>query len=335
MKLFVTGAAGFIGSNFVRYWLERHPDDSIVSFDALTYAGNLENLADFKDDPRHSFVKGDIRNAEEVAAALAGCDAVVHYAAESHVDRSVSGPGIFVETNVLGTQVLLEQALKAGIKRFHHISTDEVFGDLPLDTDEKFNEETPYDPSSPYSASKAGSDHLVRAYYRTYGLPVTISNCTNNYGPYHFPEKLIPLAILNALADKPLPVYGDGLNVRDWIHVLDHARAVELILEKGKIGETYCVGGEAERSNIWIAKEILRITGKPESLISYVKDRPGHDRRYAIDNAKIRSELGYEPSRTIEEGLEQTVEWYKSHEEWWKKVISGDYQNYYAEQYGR
>lgn len=333
MKLFVTGAAGFIGSNFVLHWLEGHPNDQVVSFDALTYAGNLENLASLKGDPRHTFIKGDITDPVAVARVMAGCDVVVHYAAESHVDRSVTEPGIFVRTNVVGTQVVLEQAVKLGIKRFHHISTDEVFGDLELDGVDSFNEETPYAPSSPYSASKAGSDHLVRAYHRTYGLPITISNCSNNYGPYHFPEKLIPLTILNALADKELPVYGDGLNVRDWIHVRDHARAVELILEKGVIGETYCVGGEAERTNIWIVKEILKITEKPESLISYVKDRPGHDRRYAIDNSKIRRELGYEPAFTIEDGLRQTVRWYLENELWWKKVVSGEYQDYYAKQY--
>ncbi|MEI6478417.1 MAG: dTDP-glucose 4,6-dehydratase [bacterium] len=335
MKLFVTGGAGLIGSAFVRYWLKNHPDDQVVVFDALTYAGNLANLAPVADMPGYSFIKGDITDSKALLAAIEGADYVVHYAAETHVDRSISGPSVFVSTNVLGTQTVLDAALKLGVKRFHHISTDEVFGDLPLEGDEKFNEETPYNPSSPYSASKAGSDHLVRAYHRTYGLPVTISNCSNNYGPYHFPEKMIPLMILNALADKPLPVYGDGLNVRDWIHVDDHARAVELILEKGVPGETYCVGGEAERSNIWIVKEILSILDKPESLISFVKDRPGHDRRYAISNEKVRRELGYEPSYTIEKGLKETVAWYQQNESWSKGVMDGAYLDYYATQYGQ
>jgi dTDP-glucose 4,6-dehydratase len=335
MKLFVTGGAGFIGSNFILHWLKNHPDDQIVNFDALTYAGNLENLRSLEGDDRHIFVKGDITDAEAVREAMKGCDVVVHYAAETHVDRSVTGPGIFVSTNVVGTQVLLDQAMALGVKRFHHISTDEVFGDLELDGDDKFNEATPYNPSSPYSASKAGSDMLVRAYHRTYGLPITISNCSNNYGPFHFPEKLIPLMILNAMADKPLPVYGDGLNIRDWIHVEDHARAVELVLEKGVVGETYCVGGESERTNIYIVKKILEILGKPESLIQYVTDRPGHDRRYAIDNTKIRSELGFEPQYSIEEGLEKTIEWFKENESWWKNVLSQEYATYYEQQYGK
>ncbi|MCC2631528.1 MAG: rfbB [Patescibacteria group bacterium] len=335
MKLFVTGGAGFIGSNFILHWLKNHPDDQIVNFDALTYAGNLENLRSLEGDDRHIFVKGNITDAEAVREAMKGCDMVVHYAAETHVDRSVTGPGIFVSTNVIGTQVLLDQAMTLGVKRFHHISTDEVFGDLELEGDDKFNEETPYNPSSPYSASKAGSDMLVRAYHRTYGLPITISNCSNNYGPFHFPEKLIPLMILNAMADKPLPVYGDGLNIRDWIHVEDHARAVELVLEKGVVGETYCVGGESERTNIYIVKKILEILGKPESLIQYVTDRPGHDRRYAIDNTKIRSELGFEPQYSIEEGLEKTIKWFKENESWWKNVLSQEYATYYEQQYGK
>jgi len=334
MKLFVTGGAGFIGSNFIRYWLREHPEDVVVNFDVLTYAGNLENLAEVEGNANYRFVKGDICDPMAVAQAMEGCDTVVHFAAESHVDRSVSEPGVFVKTNVLGTQVLLDQAVAQKVQRFHHISTDEVFGSLELGSTEKFSETTPYNPSSPYSASKAGSDFLVRAYYHTYGLPITISNCTNNYGPYHFPEKLIPLMILNAMADKPLPVYGDGLNVRDWIHVEDHARAIDLILTKGRIGETYCVGGQAERSNIEVVKQVLQLLGKPEALINFVKDRPGHDRRYAIDNHKIETELGYKPSRSFELGLADTVKWYQEHGEWCERVLNHSYQAYYAKQYG-
>jgi dTDP-glucose 4,6-dehydratase len=321
MTLFVTGGAGFIGSNFIHYWLKNHPQDRVINFDALTYAGNQDNLKSLEKNPQYIFVKGNITNPESVRQAMQGCDVVVHYAAESHVDRSVTGPAIFVDTNVVGTQVLLDQAVKQGIQRFHHVSTDEVFGSLELGSSKKFNEETPYAPSSPYSATKAASDHLVRAYYHTYGLSITISNCSNNYGPYHFPEKLIPLMIINAIQDKLLPVYGDGLNVRDWIHVEDHARGVELILEKGRDGETYCLGGEAERSNLFIVKEILRLLNKPESLIEFVEDRPGHDRRYAIDIAKARAELGFSPAHTIESGLAQTVQWYLENVDWWKRIL--------------
>lgn len=321
MRMLVTGGAGFIGSNFILYWMKNHPEDTIVNLDALTYAGNLENLTSVENNPNYTFIHGDIRDAEVVKQAMEGCDIVVHYAAETHVDRSVTGPSIFVETNVLGTQVLLEQARLQAISRFHHVSTDEVFGDLELNSDTKFTEETPYNPSSPYSASKAGSDMLVRSYHRTFGLPITISNCSNNYGPFHFPEKLIPLMITNALQDKPLPVYGNGQNVRDWIHTEDHARGVELILEKGVIGETYCLGGESERSNLWIVKKILEILEKPESLISYVDDRPGHDLRYAIDNTKSRRELGFEPSYSIEQGLHETIEWYENNEDLWRKLL--------------
>ena len=334
MKLLVTGGAGLIGSAFIRYYLAAHPDDQIINFDALTYAGNLANLASVADHPNYMFFHGDITDVEAVDAAMQGVDMVIHYAAETHVDRSISGPSIFVRTNVLGTQVLLDAALKHGVKRFHHISTDEVFGSLELDSTEKFTEESSYQPSSPYSASKAGADMLVRAYHHTYGLPVTISNCTNNYGPFHFPEKFIPLLILNALQDKSLPIYGDGLNVRDWIHVEDHARAVDLILHRGKDGETYCVGGEAEWHNIDVAKEILAQLGKSESLLQFVKDRPGHDRRYAISNAKIAAELGYKPEHTFEQGLAETIQWYKDNREWWENVLSKDYLNYYEEQYG-
>lgn len=333
MKYLVTGGAGFIGSNFIYHILATRPDTAVVNLDVLTYAGNLENLAALQTDPRYRFVKGDITNASLIDVLVAECDAIVHFAAESHVDRSILGPEAFVRTNVIGTFTLLEAARKHH-KRFHHVSTDEVFGSLTPDAP-AFHETTPYDPRSPYSASKAGSDHLVRAYHHTYGLPVTISNCSNNYGPYHFPEKLIPLAITNLLEGKKVPVYGDGVQVRDWLYVEDHARAIALILEKGRIGETYCIGGNGERENIWIVKELLRLLGKDESSIEYVKDRPGHDRRYAIDFSKIKTELGWQPSVSLEEGLAQTVEWFKANENWWKHVKSGEYQRYYTEQYGK
>lgn len=335
MKLLVTGGAGFIGSNFVRYWLEHHPDDSVINFDALTYAGNLENLVDIAKNPRYSFIKGDITDAGSVEKAIEGVDTVVHFAAESHVDRSISAPAQFIKTNVLGTQVLLDAAMKHDGKRFHHISTDEVFGELPLDSTEKFNEHTPYNPSSPYAASKAASDHLVRAYSRTYGLPVTISNCSNNFGPYHFPEKFIPLAITNIIEHKKVPVYGDGLYVRDWLYVTDHCRAIDLIIRKGKIGESYCIGGMTNGiSNIDVVKKILKILGKDESLIEFVKDRPGHDRRYAIDWSKIKRELGWKPQNDFDTWLEKTVEWFKNNKPWWRRVKSGEYQEYYKKQYG-
>jgi len=332
-KLFVTGGGGLIGSAFIRYWMREHPADEIVNFDTLTYAGNLENVQEVEKNPRYRFVKGDIGDASAVAEALKGCDIVVHYAAESHVDRSISDAAPFIQTNVVGTHVLLEQALKLKVKRFHHISTDEVFGSLELDDKRAFDETTSYNPRSPYAASKAASDHLVRAYYHTYGLPITISNCSNNYGPYHFPEKMIPLMILNAMQDKPLPVYGDGLNIRDWIHVDDHARAVDVILQHGKVGETYCVAGNAEKHNIDVVKEILHQLHKPESLISYVKDRPGHDRRYALNATKIERELGFKPHYTFERGLAETITWYKDNKQWWERVLNKDYQNYYENQY--
>lgn len=335
MKLLVTGGAGFIGSNFILYWLKNHPDDHIVNFDKLTYAGNLENLKSIESNPNYKFVKGDITNAVEVNASMVGIDTVVHFAAESHVDRSIMEPASFVLTNVVGTQVLLDSALKNNIKRFHHVSTDEVFGALALDSTEKFNEATPYDPHSPYSASKAGSDHLVRAYFDTFGLPITITNCANNYGPFHFPEKLIPLAITNLIEGKKVPVYGDGLYVRDWLYVEDHCRAIDLVLSKGKVGETYCVGSLTQDvNNLEVIKKILKIMGKGEEMIEFVKDRPGHDRRYAIDFSKIKNELGWEPKHTFDEWLELTVKWYQENESWWKDVKSGDYQNYYAKQYG-
>jgi len=333
MRLLVTGGAGFIGSNFVHHVLREHPEDEVIVLDALTYAGNLENLAEWEGNGRFRFVKGDIADPETVDPLVAECDAVVHFAAESHVDRSIMDPASFVRTNVLGTQVLLDAARRHGGKRFHHVSTDEVFGSLAPD-DAPFSETTPYDPRSPYSASKAGSDHLVRAYFHTYDLPVTITNCSNNYGPYHFPEKLIPLAITHLLEGKNIPVYGDGKQVRDWLHVEDHCRAIDLVLRKGRIGETYCVGGNGERENIWITRTLLDILGFGEDRIEFVKDRPGHDRRYAIDFSKIRGELGWEPSVTPEEGLRQTVAWFRGHEEWWQSVKSGAYREYYGKQYG-
>lgn len=332
MKLLVTGGAGFIGSNFIWYMLGKYPVVEIVNLDLLTYAGNPENLKAFENDPRYRFVKGDITDAAVVDSLVAECEAVVHFAAESHVDRSILGPAAFVQTNIIGTFTLLEAARKY-TRRFHHVSTDEVFGSLTTDAP-AFHEATPYDPRSPYSASKAGSDHLVRAYHHTYGLPVTISNCSNNYGPYHFPEKLIPLAITNLLVGKKVPVYGDGAQVRDWLYVEDHARAIALILEKGRIGETYCIGGDGERENIWIVKELLGLLGKDEASIEYVKDRPGHDLRYAINFNKIQTELGWQPSVSLGEGLIKTVEWFKSNETWWKNVKSGEYQKYYEKQYG-
>ena len=333
MKLLVTGGAGFIGSNFIHAILEKYPEYQVTNVDALTYAGNLENLRALESDQRYHFVKGDITDATLVDGLVAECDIVVHFAAESHVDRSIMDPSVFIETNVRGTTVLLEAARKYS-KRFHHVSTDEVFGALGAD-DQPFDETTPYDPRSPYSASKAAADHLVRAYFHTYGLPVTISNCSNNYGPYHFPEKLIPLAITNLLEEKAVPVYGDGLQVRDWLSVEDHCRAIDLILHQGKLGETYCIGGGAERENIWMVKKLIELTGKDESMIEYVEDRAGHDQRYAINFSKIQNELGWAPTVTLEEGLAKTVAWFQENENWWKNVKNGDYQKYYAEQYGK
>lgn len=335
MKLLVTGGAGFIGSNFIIYWMQEHPEDYIVNLDKLTYAGNLENLISVEKNPHYSFVHGDITNPEDVAQAMVGVDWVVHFAAESHVDRSIMEPAAFVKTNVLGTQVLLDAALKANVQRFHHVSTDEVFGALPLETEEKFTIDTPYAPRSPYSASKAGSDHLVRAYHITYGLPITITNCSNNFGPYMFPEKLIPLAITNVLEGKNVPVYGDGLYIRDWLYVEDHARAIDVVLHKGKIGETYLVGGmEKLIPNIEVVKRILSLMGKDESMIEFVKDRPGHDRKYDIDWTKINKELGWKPQHSFDEWLEKTVAWYTDNRSWWEKIKSGEYKTYYTKQYG-
>lgn len=334
MKLLVTGGAGFIGSNFILYWMKNHPEDTVVNFDKLTYAGNLENLKEVEKNPNYTFIKGDITNPDEVHAALSGVDTIVHFAAESHVDRSISEPAAFIKTNVLGTQVLLDGAIKNNVKRFHHISTDEVFGALELGSDKKFNENTPYNPHSPYSASKASSDHLVRAYADTYQLPITITNCANNYGPYMFPEKFIPLAITNLLEGKKVPVYGDGLYVRDWLYVEDHCRAIDAVLTKGKVGETYCVGSMTQDvSNLDIVKKILSLMGKSANEIEFVKDRPGHDRRYAIDWSKIKNELGWEPQHTFDEWIEKTIQWYTDNQVWWKKIKSGDYQKYYEKQY--
>jgi len=336
MKILVTGGAGFIGSNFILYWLKNHPQDLIVNLDKLTYAGNLENLESVQGNQNYQFIQGDICDAKVTEDAMSGVDTVVHFAAESHVDRSITQPGSFVKTNVLGTQVLLEAALKNKVKRFHHISTDEVYGSLNLEDKNIFNERTVYNPRSPYSASKAGSDHLVRAYYHTYNLPITISNCSNNFGPYQFPEKLIALAITNLLENKKVPVYGDGLYVRDWLYVEDHCRAIDLILEKGKIGETYCVGGLTEDvSNLEVIKKILKLLGKDESSIEYVKDRAGHDRRYALDWSKIKNELGWEPQYGFDEWLAKTVRWYQENTDWWRNVKNGEYQEYYQKQYSK
>jgi dTDP-glucose 4,6-dehydratase len=332
MKILVTGGAGFIGGNFVHYMVKKYPQYTIINLDALTYSGNLETLKKVEGEPNYRFVHGDITNSEAVESIFnEGIDAVVNFAAESHVDRSITDPGIFIKTNIQGTQVLLDAAKKFGVQKYVQVSTDEVYGTLG-DTG-YFTEETPLAANSPYSASKAGADLLVRAYHETFGLPVNITRCSNNYGPFHFPEKLIPLMILNALNDKPLPVYGDGLNVRDWLHVEDHCRAIDLVLHKGEIGEVYNVGGHNERTNIDVVKTILQHLDKPESLIKYVEDRLGHDRRYAIDATKLRTELGWEPKYTFETGLKQTIEWYLENRQWWENILSGDYQNYYEKQY--
>jgi len=332
MKLLITGGAGFIGSNFIHYWLKTHPEDEITNFDLLTYAGNLESLKDVVDNPNYKFVKGDICDRDLVFSLVSGVDLIVHFAAESHVDRSILDSSAFVRTNVLGTQVLLEAAREYN-KRFHHVSTDEVYGHLGPD-DLSFNENTPYAPRSPYAASKASSDLLVRAYYTTHNLPITISNCSNNYGPYQFPEKLIPLFISNLKENKKLPVYGDGLQVRDWIHVDDHNRGVDFIIQKGKIGETYCLGGKnSEIPNIELTKKLISLMNKDESFIEYVKDRPGHDRRYSIDYSKATRELGWEPLVDFETGLKQTVEWYLNNWDWVEHCKSGEYQAYYQKQY--
>jgi len=325
--LLVTGGCGFIGSNFIRYILRKYPHYRVVNLDKLTYAGNPENLSDLKDDPRYTFLKGDIAEREQVREAMEGVDWVVNFAAESHVDRSIEDPSVFLRTNVMGTYVLLEEAKERGVSLFMQISTDEVYGSLgPTGY---FTETTPLHPNSPYAASKASADLLVRAYYRTYGLPTLITRCSNNYGPYQFPEKLIPLMISNALEGKELPLYGDGMNVRDWIYVEDHCRALDLILHQGRAGEVYNIGGGCERTNLEVVRTILDLLGKPHSLIRFVKDRPGHDRRYAMDFSKLREELGWSPQVPFEEGIRLTIDWYLSHEDWWRKVKSGEYRLYY------
>jgi dTDP-glucose 4,6-dehydratase len=317
MKLLITGGAGFIGANFVHHMLEYHPGYDILVVDSLTYAGNRSNLASVAE--RVTFLQADICDAEAMDLAMAGCDAVVHFAAESHVDRSINDPGPFLRTNIFGTETLLRMALKHDVQRFHHISTDEVFGALDLDGGQ-FNEETPYSPRSPYAASKAASDHLVRAYGETYGLRYSITNCSNNYGPYHLPEKAIPLFITNALDGKPIPLYGDGKCVRDYLYVTDHCRAIDLVLHEAEPGTTYCVGGGAERNGIQIAETILDMLGLGNDMIRFVADRPGHDRRYAIDATKIGGELGWRPSVTMEEGIEHTIKWYIENEGWWRPI---------------
>lgn len=337
MKIIVTGGAGFIGSNFIFHMLKSHPEDYIICLDKLTYAGNLSTLAPIMDNAHFRFVRADICDRKAVDALFEEehPNMVVNFAAESHVDRSIENPQLFLETNIIGTSVLMDTCRKYGIQRYHQVSTDEVYGDLPLDRpDLFFTEATPIHTSSPYSSSKASADLLVLAYYRTYGLPVTISRCSNNYGPYHFPEKLIPLMIINALHDKPLPVYGDGQNVRDWLYVEDHCRAIDLILQKGRVGEVYNVGGHNEMKNIDIVKLICKALGKPESLIHFVKDRKGHDRRYAIDPAKIHRELGWLPETKFADGIQKTIQWYLDNEEWWQPIVNGDYVKYYDRMYG-
>ena len=337
MKILITGGAGFIGSNFVFYMRKTHPEYQLLCVDKLTYAGNLETLASVMEDPQFKFVRADIadRTAIYEIFAAEGPDVVVNFAAESHVDRSIENPAVFLETNVMGTQVLLDACRKYGVKRYHQVSTDEVYGDLPLDRpDLFFTEQTPLHTSSPYSASKASADLLCNAYQRTYGLPITISRCSNNYGPYQFPEKLIPLMIANALADKPLPVYGEGLNVRDWLYVEDHCAAIDLILEKGEPGQVYNIGGHNEMHNIDIVRLICKSLGKPESLITYVTDRKGHDMRYAIDPSFIHQELGWFPTTKFEDGIQKTIQWYLDNRPWWENIVNGEYQTYYERMYG-
>ena len=337
MTIIVTGGAGFIGANFVYLELKEHPEDRIVCIDKLTYAGNLETLKEAMEYPNFRFEKMDICDREAVFALFEEekPDIVVNFAAESHVDRSIEDPGIFLQTNIIGTQVMMDASRKYGVKRYHQVSTDEVYGDLPLDRpDLFFTVETPLKTSSPYSSSKAGADLLVNAYHRTFGLPTTISRCSNNYGPYQFPEKLIPLMIANALADKSLPVYGEGLNVRDWLYVEDHCKAIDLIIREGKVGEVYNIGGHNEMKNIDIVKIICEALGKPESLITHVTDRKGHDMRYAIDPAKIHAELGWLPETMFKDGIQKTIQWYLDNKEWWERIISGEYQKYYDSMYG-
>lgn len=337
MTILVTGGAGFIGANFVHYQLREHPEDRVVCLDALTYAGNLENLTEALKDSRFRFVKGDIADRETVYALFEEekPDIVVNFAAESHVDRSITQPELFLRTNILGTQVLMDACRRYGVRRYHQVSTDEVYGDLPLDRpDLFFTEETPIHTSSPYSASKASADLLVLAYFRTFHLPVSITRCSNNYGPYHFPEKLIPLMITRALNDQSLPVYGKGENIRDWLYVEDHCAAIDLVMRRGREGEVYNVGGHNERTNLDVVKTVLRELGKPESLITFVTDRPGHDRRYAIDPGKIHAELGWLPRTKFDDGMHQTVQWYLNNRPWWEHILAGEYQHYYQSMYG-
>lgn len=332
-KVLVTGGAGFIGSNFVYYWLEKHPNSKVVVLDKLTYAGNLENLKNVKD--KIVFIKGDVCSEADVNKATEGVDLIVHFAAESHVDRSILDPDAFIKTNVLGTHTLLKAALKNKIKLFHHVSTDEVFGQIKLNSEEKWTEQTPYNPRSPYSASKAASDHLVRAYHTTFGLPITITNCSNNFGPYHFPEKFIPLAITNLLEGKKIPIYAPGNQVRDWLYVLDHCSAIDLVVEKGGIGETYLVGADhKEYTNMGVAKIILNFMGMDGRYLDIVGDRPGHDVKYAIDSTKIKTELGWKPEKNFEEYLKLTIKWYENNQAWWKNIKNGEYLKYYEAQYG-
>ena len=336
MKILVTGGAGFIGGNFVHFELDHHPEDSIVCLDALTYAGNMETLRGALKSPKFSFVQGNIADRDAVYALFEQDkpDVVVNFAAESHVDRSIENPGLFLQTNIAGTGVLLDACRKYGVGRFHQVSTDEVYGDLPLErTDLFFTEETPLHTSSPYSASKASADLLTLAYFRTFKLPVTLSRCSNNYGPYHFPEKLIPLMIINALADKELPVYGKGENVRDWLYVEDHCSAIDLIIRDGRVGEVYNIGGHNERTNLEVVKTILRALNKPESLIRFVTDRPGHDLRYAIDASKIEKELDWRPQTMFDTGIQSTIQWYLNNEAWWRNVLDGSYRAYYERMY--
>jgi dTDP-glucose 4,6-dehydratase len=336
-NILITGGAGFIGSNFIYYTLRGHPDYTVTCVDCLTYAGNMSTLAEAMKNPNFKFYKTNICDRVAIYGIFEQehPDIVVNFAAESHVDRSIENPEVFLKTNILGTQVMMDACRKYGIERYHQVSTDEVYGDLPLDRpDLMFTEETPLHTSSPYSASKASADLLVLAYYRTYGLPITISRCSNNYGPYHFPEKLIPLMIVNALNDKPLPVYGQGLNVRDWLYVKDHCKAIDLIIHNGKVGEIYNIGGHNEMKNIDIVRLICQKLGKPESLITYVTDRKGHDMRYAIDPTKIHNELGWLPETRFADGIQLTIDWYLTHKKWWETIISGEYKNYYEKMYG-
>jgi dTDP-glucose 4,6-dehydratase len=334
MRVLVTGGAGFIGSHFIRHILTKYPDYQVINLDLLTYAGNLENLQDVAGHPHYRLVKGDIADPNIVQELVEQVDVIVNFAAESHVDRSILDSAAFIRTNIVGTHVLLEAARTSGLKRFHHVSTDEVYGHLGPN-DPPFHEKTPYAPRSPYSASKAAADHLVNAYFNTYKLPTTISNCSNNYGPYQFPEKLIPLFITNLLEGKKVPVYGDGMQVRDWLYVVDHCEAIVLIIHQGQMGQTYCVGGDCEKPNIEITRQILDLMGQGDDRIEYVQDRPGHDRRYAINFTKMRQELGWVPKTSFAAGMHKTIDWYKHNQQWWQKIKSGEYLKYYEKQYGR